>query len=106
MTPCGRSASPIDLGFFGLGAIIITTGFVVQLRAPEHKIAGVQQATIGLLALGVAGLIGGRVEPLTGSLLSLVASEILVALHPARREFFEVGTRPSPRLGALSILAA
>ncbi|HEX6383587.1 MAG TPA: hypothetical protein VF177_02850 [Anaerolineae bacterium] len=95
-----------DLGFFALGAIIITTGFVVQLRAPERKIAGVQQAVIGLLALGVAGLIGGRVEPLTGSLLFLVATAILVALHPARREFFKVGAHLSPRLAALSILAA
>jgi len=95
-----------DLGFFALGAVIITTGFVVQLRAPEHKIAGIQQAVIGLLALGVAGLIGGRVEPLTGSLISLVASAILVLLHPARREFFKAGTRLSPRLGSLSILAA
>jgi hypothetical protein len=95
-----------DLGFFALGAIIITTGFVVQLRTPEHKIAGVQQAAIGLLALGVAGLIGGRVEPFTGSLLFLVATAILVALHPARREFFKVGTRLSPLLATLSILAA
>ncbi|HBY96144.1 MAG: hypothetical protein M5U01_38625 [Ardenticatenaceae bacterium] len=95
-----------DLGFFALGAIIITAGLVVQLRAPEHKIAGVQQAVIGLLALGVAGLIGGRVEPLTGSLLFLVATAILVALHPARREFFKVGKRLSAPLAALSILAA
>ena len=50
-----------DLGYFTLGAFIITTGFVVQLRTPEHKIDGVQQAVFGLLALGVAGLIGGRV---------------------------------------------
>jgi len=95
-----------DLGFFALGAVIITTGFVVQLRAPEHKVAGLQQAVIGLLALGVGGLIGGRVEPLTGSLISLVATAILVALHPARRELFKLGTRPSLRLAALSILAA
>lgn len=95
-----------DLGFFALGAVIIATGFVVQLRTPEHKIAGLQQAVIGLLALGVAGLIGGRVEPLTGSLVSLVAAAILVDLHPARREFFKLGTRLSPRLAALSIFAA
>ena len=95
-----------DLGFFALGAVIITTGFVVQLWSPEHKIAGLQQAVIGLLALGVAGLIGGRIEPLTGSLLSLAASAILVALHPAHREFFKVKTHLSPRLGALSVLAA
>lgn len=101
------STNPVvDLGFFALGAVIIATGFIVQLRAPERKISCVQQALIGLLALGVAGLIGGRVEPLTGSLISLLAVAILVALHPARREFFKLATRPSPRLAALSILAA
>lgn len=94
-----------DLGFFALGVIIIGTGFAVQLRAPERKIAGVQQAVIGILALGVAGLVGGRVEPFTGSLLFLIASALLVALHPARREFFKVNRGISPRLGALSILA-
>ncbi|MGB3635442.1 MAG: hypothetical protein WA982_15475 [Rubrobacteraceae bacterium] len=96
----------VDLGFFALGAVIITTGFVVQLRAPERKISGLQQAAVGLLALGAAGLVGGRIEPLTGSLLLLVATAILVALHPARQEFFRAGTRLSPRLAALSILAA
>jgi len=40
-----------DLSFFVLGAII-GIGFAVQLRAPERKIAGVQQAVLGLLALG------------------------------------------------------
>jgi hypothetical protein len=95
----------VDLGFFALGGII-TTGFVIQLRAPEHKIAGVQQAAIGLLALGIAGLIGERVEPLTGSLLLLVATALLAALHPARCEFFKVGTRLSQRLAVLALLAA
>ncbi len=80
-----------DLSFFALGAIIIGIGFAVQLRVPERKIAGVQQAVLGLLALGVAGLIGNRIEPLVGSLSFLVAAAILAALHPARREFFKLG---------------
>lgn len=95
-----------DLSFFALGAIIIGIGFAVQLRAPERKIAGVQQAVLGLLALGVAGLIGNRVEPLVGSLLFLVAAAILAALHPARRAFFKLGGGLSAPLAALSILAA
>jgi hypothetical protein len=94
-----------DLGFFALGAII-TTGLIVQLRAPERHIAGLQQAVIGLIALGVAGLIGGRVEPLTGAGLFLAATALLVALHPARRAFFMVGPRPSATLAALALLAA
>jgi hypothetical protein len=95
-----------DLGFFALGAVIITTGLAVQLRVPERRIAGLQQAAIGLLALGVAGLIGERIEPLTGSVVLLAATAIMVALHPARRKFFKVGTRLSAPMAALSLLAA
>ena len=95
-----------DLSFFALGAIIVGIGFAVQLRAPERKIAGVQQAVLGLLALGVAGLIGNRVEPLVGALLFLVAAAILAALHPARRACFKLGGGLSAPLAALSILAA
>lgn len=95
-----------DLSFFALGAIIVGIGFAVQLRTPERKIAGVQQAVLGLLALGVAGLIGNRIEPLVGSLLFLVAAAILAALHPARRAFFKLGGGLSAPLAALSILAA
>ncbi len=95
-----------DLSFFALGAIIIGMGFAVQLRVPERKIAGIQQAVLGLLALGVAGLIGNRIEPLVGSLSFLVAAAILAALHPARRAFFKLGQGLSAPMAALSILAA
>ncbi len=95
-----------DLSFFALGTIIVGMGFAVQLRVPERKIAGVQQAVLGLLALGVAGLIGNRVEPLVGSLLFLVAAAILAVLHPARREFFKLGQGLSTPLAAMAILAA
>jgi hypothetical protein len=43
-----------DLSFFALGTITVRMGFTVQLRVPQRKIAGVQQAVLGLLALGVA----------------------------------------------------
>jgi hypothetical protein len=81
----------VDLGFFALGAVIIGTGFAAQLRAPEHHIAGLQQAGLGLLALSLAGLLGGRIEPLMDPLLFLLAAAILVALHPAGGEFFRRG---------------
>ncbi len=94
-----------DLSFFALGAII-GMGFVSQLRTPERNIAGVQQAIIGILSLAVAGLIGNRIEPLVGSLLFLLAAATLLALHPARRDFFKLGERVSAPLGTLSVLAA
>jgi hypothetical protein len=95
-----------DLSFFALGALIVGVGFIVQLRAPERHVAGVQQALLGLLALAVAGLIGMRKEPLTGGLLFLLAATILAALHPARRELFKLGRSQSPLMAAMSILVA
>jgi len=95
-----------DLSFFSLGAIIIGMGFAVQLKAPERKLAGVQQAVLGLLALLVAGLIGNRIEPLVGALVFLGAAAILAALHPARSAFFRPGAGLSAPLAVLSILAA
>lgn len=93
-----------DLSFLALGAII-GLGFVSQLWTPEHNIAGVQQAIVGIVALGAAGLIGDRIEPLVGSLLFLFAAAILLTLHPARQDFFRRRGRMSAPLGALSIVA-
>ncbi len=95
-----------DLSFFALGAIIIAMGVAVQLRDPQRKIAGIQQAVLGVLALGVAGLIGNRIEPLVGALIFLLATVILALLHPARRTFFKLGAGLSTPLGALSLVAA
>ena len=94
-----------DLSFFALGALV-GVGFIVQLRAPEHHVAGMQQSLLGLLALTVAGLIGTREEPLTGGFLFLLAAAILAALHPARRELFKLGTSKSSLMAIMSILAA
>lgn len=96
----------VDLGFFALGGVIITTGVIVQLWAPHQRIAGLQQAALGLGALALAGLLGSRIEPLTGGIVLLLAVAGLAALHPARHMFFAVGARPSTRLAALALLAA
>lgn len=104
--PFGVSTPVSELSHGALAGIIITIGLLVQLRAPERRIAGAQQAVIGLLAFMVTAVIGGREEPLTESLFFLVAAAILVALHPARREFFKPGTSPSVALAALSTLGA
>lgn len=95
-----------DLSFFALGVIIVGMGFAVQMRNPERKIAGIQQAVLGLLALLIAGLIGNRIEPLVGALVFLGATALLVALHPARRQFFKLGQGLSAKLSTMSLLAA
>jgi len=100
-------ATPVsELSHGALAGVIITVGFLIQLRAPERRIAGLQQSVLGILAFAITALIGGREEPLTQSLIFLLAAAILLTLHPARREFFEPGTRPSLVLAALSAVAA
>ncbi|MHB1132411.1 MAG: hypothetical protein ACYC4L_08495 [Chloroflexota bacterium] len=102
-----RDTTPVtDLGFFALGGVIITTGLAAQLRAPERRIAGLQQAVIGLLALAIAGLLGDRIEPLVGAAIFLAATLPLVTLHPARGAFVKLGERPGGPLAALALLAA
>lgn len=96
----------VDLGFFALGALVIGSGFAVQLRAPAHNLAGIQQAILGSLALAVAGLLGDRVEPLAGGVVILLAALVLAALHPARDDFFRRGPGVNPPLAGLVIVAA
>ena len=105
-TPYGVSTPVSELSHRALAGIIITVGLLVQLRSPARRIAGVQQAVLGILAFLITALIGGRQEPLQESLLFLAAVAILVTLHPARREFFKPGARLSPALAAISVLGA
>lgn len=96
----------VDLGFFALGALLIGSGFAVQLRTPTRNLAGVQQAIIGSLALAVTSLLGDRIEPLAGGLVILLAAIALAALHPARGDFFRRGPGVNPPLAGLVIVAA
>ena len=93
-----------DLSFFALGAII-GVGLVSQLRRAEQRIAGLQQAGIGILSLGVAGVIGARIEPAVGAVLLLLVVAVLVVLHPARRDVFAPGPGIDVPVLALSVLA-
>ncbi|HSJ83143.1 MAG TPA: hypothetical protein VLA91_04930 [Acidimicrobiia bacterium] len=93
-----------DLSFFALGAII-GVGLACQLRRAEQRIAGLQQAGIGILSLGGAGVIGARIEPAIGAVLLLLVVAVLVGLHPARREIFAPGPGIDVPVLALSVLA-
>ena len=105
--PSYAETNPVlDLGFFALGAVLIGAGFVSQVRAPERRIAGLQQAGIGLFALAVAGLLGNRVEPLWGGLILVGATVVALALHPAHGELLRRGAGLSAPLAALSLVAA
>jgi peptidoglycan/LPS O-acetylase OafA/YrhL len=89
----------LDVAFFALGGILITVGFASQIRA--RQLAGLQQTLVALLALAAAGLLAGRIEPLVGAVLLLVAAAPVVVLHPARRqlEAADAVSRPLAALG-------
>jgi hypothetical protein len=94
----------VDLSFFALGGVLLTVGVASQLRTPS--IAGLQQTVLALVALSVAGWLGGRVEPLVGPLLLLVAAAPLVVLHPDRRRLLAPGPGASRALVAMAAVAA
>jgi hypothetical protein len=94
----------VDLAFFAVGGILVTTGFASQIRRPG--IAGLQQAILALVALSAAGWLGGRIEPFIGPLVLLVAAAPLVVLHPDRRRLLTARPGASRALVALAAVAA
>jgi hypothetical protein len=93
-----------DLSFFALGAII-ALGLASQGN-PGHGGAGVHQALIGTFALGAAGYLGDRIEPLVGSLLLLLMLAVLLLLHPARHGLYRRDGPVSIPLTGLAVFAA
>lgn len=105
--PTYEETNPVvDLGFFALGAVVIGAGLVAQLRAPERRVAGLQQALIGSLALAWAGLLGDRIEPLWGGMILGAATVTAIVLHPARGDSIRPGAGRCAPLAALALLAA
>jgi hypothetical protein len=100
-------AGPVtDLGYGVLVGIIQTTGLLVQLRGPERKIAGVQQTFLVIPALLIGSAIASDSQNLVPALILLPAVGILLALHPARGEFFRRGAAPSWSLLAITVIGA
>lgn len=100
-------AGPVtDLGYGVLFGIILTTGLLVQLRRPERKIAGVQQAFLVIPALVVGSAIAFDSQDLVPALLLLPTLGILLALHPAREELLRRGAALSRTLLAITVIGA
>jgi hypothetical protein len=102
----GRIVPVTDLGYGALLGILITGGFLVQLRAPERRIAGAQQATVGALAMLASAPLASDAQAIAPGLLALGATAVLVALHPARGEFVRAGTGFDPALAAIAVVGA
>jgi hypothetical protein len=100
-------AGPVtDLGYGALVGIILTMGLLVQLHAPEGKIAGVQQAALVIPALLIASALAADSQNVVVALLLVPALGILLALHPARSEFLARSAALSPKLLAIALLGA
>jgi hypothetical protein len=100
-------AGPVtDLGYGALVGIILTMGLLVQLRAPEGKIAGVQQAALVIPALLIGSALASDSQNVVVALLLVPALGILLALHPARREFLARSGGLSPKLLVIAVLGA
>jgi hypothetical protein len=103
----GPAIPVTDLGYGALVGILITIGILAQLRSPERRIAGVQQAMLGSLALLISAPLAADAQNLGPGLIILAAVAVVIALHPARREFFRVRrTRLDPALAAVVVVGA
>ena len=101
-----HATTPVgDLGFLALGGVMLGLGFGTQAWSGARTVAGLQQAVIAVLALAVAGFLGGRVEPFWGGLLVLCLALVMAALHPRRGTLLRLGARPNPALLALGLIA-
>jgi hypothetical protein len=100
-------AGPVtDLGYGVLVGIVLTTGLLVQLRSPERKLAGVQQAFLVIPALVIGSAIASDSQNLVPALILLPALGILLALHPVREEFLRRGAGLSRTLLAITVIGA
>jgi hypothetical protein len=100
-------AGPVtDLGYGALFGIILTMGLVLQLRAPEGRIAGVQQAALVIPACLIGSALASDSQNAIPALILVAALGILLALHPARREFLRRGAGLSRTLLAIAVLGA
>jgi hypothetical protein len=100
-------AGPVtELGYGALFGLILTMGVLVQLRAPERKIAGIQQAALVLPAVLVGAAMASDAQALQSAAIFAPAIGILLALHPARGEFLRRGSSFSPSLLGIAVLGA
>ncbi len=100
-------AGPVtDLGYGALVGILLTMALLVQLWAPERKIAGIQQAALVSPAMLIGSAIASDFQNVIPALIVMPAVAILLVLHPAREEFFRRGAAISPKLLAITILGS
>lgn len=100
-------AGPVtELGYGALIGILLTLGVASQLRHPERKIAGLQQAALVGPALLIGSALSSDAQNLEPVLILIPALGVLIVLHPARGEFLRPPIHLNKTLLALALLTA
>ncbi|MGH2730875.1 MAG: hypothetical protein ACRDJI_09750 [Actinomycetota bacterium] len=93
-----------DLTWGVLAGLFMAGGFLVQLRNPERKIAPMQQVAATVVAVVLAVLLAEEFDAF--AIIFIVVPGIIIWLHPAREAVLRLGTKVSPILAAIAIVAA
>lgn len=93
------------LAWGALGGIIFVGGVLAQLRAPERKVAALQQVFLGILAVLIAMVLSGAIDAFVLGVLALGAWALAV-LHPARLKLFAAEAEFSRPLLAMSVVGS
>jgi hypothetical protein len=97
-----------DLGYGGLGGLILSVPLLIQARSPERRPAATQQFFLGVAAYAVGITLALDFTPIMLGFfgLFLAMGVVLVWLHPARPAVLRFRTHPSIPLVVLVLLAA
>lgn len=95
-----------NLAYGVIGAVFIAPALASQIRAPEPKVAPLQQVALVALALACAAVASGAYVGIAGAAVVLVPLVVVLALHPGRRDVFRLPRRPSAPLLVVALAAA
>lgn len=105
--PLEGVAGPVtEVGYGALVGIILTVGVASQLRSPERRIGGIQQAALVVPALLIGSALASDTQNVEAAAIVLVGLGILLLLHPAGGEFLRRGTALSRPLFAIAVVGA
>jgi hypothetical protein len=96
----------LDAGWGAIFGILLPFGLLAQVRRPLHRIAGLQQAAVVGGALAIASLAAAEWRYFALIAAVVCALAILLALHPARREFLTWRGPAKPTLALAGLVAA
>ncbi len=95
-----------NLAYGIIGAVLMAPALAAQVRAPDPKVAPLQQIALVALALAGAAVASGAYSGIAGAAIVLVPLVVVLALHPGRREVFRPLRRPSAPLLVVALAAA